>query len=137
MARRKEGIILPTNVLWSYSANKEGLHPVKIRIIHQKVAKYYTVITPQKEKLFLSEKDYNYIIETPIQKLRGKNRLIRSVIDDAVHAAKEAISEATSGGKSPFSFSLFERKYLGADASRNFLAYFEGHIKKLKKKGQA
>ena len=58
-------------------------------------------------------------------------------MDGAVDSAQAAIQEATLNGKKPFSIGEFERKYLGAEANRNFLAYFKSHIDKLSRKGQA
>jgi site-specific recombinase XerD len=137
MAKRKEGEILPIPVLWVHSSNSEGKHPVKIRIIHQRIPKYYPVLTPEKEKLFLSEKEYNHITTSPLKELRKTNRDLREIIDAAKHEAKEAISRATDKGKTPFSFSSFEKEYLGQEAGRNFLAFFKNHIDKLLSKGQA
>lgn len=137
MAKRKQGQIKPTYKLWEHSANKEGKHPVKIRVIHQRQVKYYSVMDEKSQKVFLSKKEYDYITETKMEKLRGDNRVIRKTLEGAVNNAETAISEATNYNKKPFSFGEFERKYLGADASKTFLAYFAKHIDKLAKKGQA
>lgn len=137
MAKRMMGEILPTPVLWSYSANKGGLHPVKLRVTHQRKAKYYAIYLPTKEKLFLSSSVYDMIESTPLQKLRGDNRALKGVINRAVQSAQDAIEAATNKGKTPFSFAMFERKYLGVDAGRGLLAYFKNHIDALIRNGQA
>ncbi len=137
MAKRMEGGLLPDYILWTWSENKEGLHPVKIRVTHQRKRQYYSVFHPNGEKLFMSAREFEKISSTPLPKLRGENRILRNLIDSAVEDAKEAIEEATNKGKSPFSFPLFEKKYLGEDASRNFLAFFKAHIDRLGRKGQA
>ena len=93
-------------------------------------------MTPEKRKIFLSVNDYTHITETELKKLRGKNRDTRDIMDQAVTDAETAIAATTKGNK-PFSFSEFERKYLGEDAGRNFLASFKKHIDKLSRKGQA
>lgn len=137
MAKRKEGEVSATYIQWLHSVNKNELHPVKIRITHQRTPKYYPVMTPDNKKLFLGVKDYKRVAESPLQNLRGENRAIRTILDESIERANTAIAEATNEGKKPFSFSEFERKYLGADASKNFLSYFKGHIEKLSRKGQA
>lgn len=137
MAKRKEGEILPAYILWTYSSNAGGLHPVKIRITHQRKREYYPVFLPDREKLFLSQADFLRITSTPLSKLRGEFRAIRQVMDIAVQSAKSAIEEATIKGKTPFSFGQFERIFLGAESGQNFLSYFKSHIEKYGKKGQA
>lgn len=137
MAKRKQGQILPTYIHWIHTPNKEGLSPVKIRITHQRITKYYPVMTDEKKNLFLSERDYQHTVKTELKKLRGENRAIRSIMDEAVSRAETAIEAVTKKNKKPFSFKEFEREYLGADANKNFLAYFKSHIEKLSSKGQA
>ncbi|HZY82867.1 MAG TPA: site-specific integrase [Cyclobacteriaceae bacterium] len=85
----------------------------------------------------MSKVDFEHISTTPLQKLRGDNRVLRNLIDTAVEFAKQGIEEATNKGKTPFSFVNFEKKYLGEETGRNFLAFFKGHIDKLSRKGQA
>jgi integrase/recombinase XerD len=137
MAKRKQGEISPNYILWVYSTNSEGKHPVKIRIIHQRTTKYYSVKDEKSKKIFLNQKEYDYITETKMEKLRGDNRDIRKTLERAVSDAEDAVKEATNKGKKPFSWGEFERKYLGADASKSFMAFFANHIAKLAKKGQA
>lgn len=137
MQRRKEGEILTSYILWSHSENKEGLHPVKLRVTHQRRRKYYSILKPDGEKLFLSKNDFGKIVETPLPKLRGEGRQLRGVLDERVQEAKAAIQDTTDRGKTPFSFSLFERKFLGADGGKDFLGYLAGYIDRLAKKGQA
>jgi integrase/recombinase XerD len=123
--------------LWSYSANNEGKHPVKIRITYQRKRKYYNVLTPSNEKLFLSQKEFDFLSASPISKLRNENRLVRQTMDRAVEDATKAIQEATHSGKKPFSFDEFEKKFLGTDVGGNFLAFFKQHIDAMEKRGQA
>ncbi|MBL7851681.1 MAG: site-specific integrase [Cyclobacteriaceae bacterium] len=137
MAKRKEGEVLPTYILWAHSSNAAGLHPVKIRLIHHRHPKYYPVMTPEREKLFLDRKTYQKVVSAPLQELRGRNRELRELIEDTKQAAKDAIRRTTNNGKSPFSFSYFEREYLGQESNRNLLAFFSAHIEKLQRKGQA
>lgn len=141
MAKREQGQVLPTYILWTHSENKEGLHPVKIRVNHHRVTKYYPVMTPEKKKVFLSVAEYTHITQTELKKLRDENRVTRKILDQAVTDAETAIKATTTkntkGDKKPFSFAEFERKYLGEDASKNFLASFKKHIDKLSRKGQA
>lgn len=137
MAKRNEGEVLPTYILWAHSTNKAGLHPVKIRLIHQRQPKYYSVMTQEREKLFLDSKTYQRVVSVPLQQLRGRNRELRELIEDAKQAAKDAIREVTNGGKTPFSFSLFERRYQGSESSRNLLASFNNYIERLQHRGQA
>lgn len=137
MPKRKEGGVLVDCILWPWSENSEGKHPIKIRVTHQRKRKYYPVLTPERQKVLLSQKDFDFLTSTAKAKLRKDNRVMREVLDASVDSAKEAIKEATLGGKKPFSIGEFERKYLGTDAYRNFLGYFKSHIDKLGKKGQA
>lgn len=137
MAKRNAGEVLIEYILWTWSANNEGKHPVKIRVTFQQKRKYYSILNLNREKVFLSQKEFDFIAAKPLSKLRKEKRALREVMDTSVEAAKTAVKEATLNGKKPFSIGEFERKYLGAEANRNFLAYFESHIEKLTRKGQA
>jgi integrase len=95
------------------------------------------VLTADRKKVFLSKEEFDFVTTTNKSKLRNENRALREILDGEVKKANEAIEEATLKGKKPFSIGEFERKYLGADANRNFLAYFKSHIEKLGRKGQA
>lgn len=135
MAKRNEGEVSLESLLWTYSANKEGLHPVKLRVTFQRKQVYYSVLSSSKEKLFLSEDDYTYITTT--DKLRGTNKLNQDTITDAVKDARKAIAAATNEGRDPFSFGEFERKFLGEESGGQFLKFFKTHLSRLSKKGQA
>jgi integrase len=137
MAKRNEGEVLADYILWPWSANEEGKHPVRIRVTHQRKRKYYPVLNLDREKVFLTQKEFDFFTSTALARLRKENRSMREVLDGAVDSAKAAIKEATLNGKKPFSIGEFERKYLGADANHNFLSYFKSHIEKLARKGQA
>lgn len=137
MAKRKEGEVLPTPMLWVYSANKEGKHPVRLRVNHQRNRGYYPIMLPNQEKMFLHKKEYDLIMETDVGKLRGKNRDLREAIDDAKARAKDAIEEATKNGRLPFSFGAFEKNYLGEESRRSFLQFFEKYLHRLAANGQA
>lgn len=135
MAKRNEGEVSVVPLLWSYSANTAGLHPVKLRITFQRKQRYYSVLNASKEKLFLSQRDYNTIIKA--ENPRRNNKIIQDTITDAVSAAKKAIVAGTNDGKDPFSFGEFERKLLGEESGGQFLKFFKSHLNRLGKKGQA
>jgi integrase/recombinase XerD len=137
MAKRNEGEVVPDYILWTWSENDKGKHPVKLRVSFQLKRKYYPVLTADRKKVFLSKEEFDFVTATKKSKLRNENRALREVLDGEVERANTAIEEATLKGKKPFSIGEFERKYLGADANRNFLAYFQSHIEKLGRKGQA
>jgi integrase/recombinase XerD len=134
MAKRKEGEILPTAILWEHSTNSEGLHPVKIRITYHRKPKYYSVYTQEKQKLFLSKEDYLNAIKTQemIRKEELKDKATirkrKSIIDHAIQAANEAVKKATQSGRDPFSFAQFEKEYLGEEAGTNFLKFFKSFL---------
>jgi integrase len=135
MAKRNEGEVLVFPVLWTYSTNKQGLHPVKLRVTFQRKQVYYSVLNGSKEKLFLSPEDFKHITETP--KLRDENKRNKDAITDAEQKAKKAIAAATNDGRDPFSFGEFERKFLGEESGVHFLRFFKTHLSKLEQKGQA
>ncbi len=137
MAKRNEGEVKIDHLLWRYSANNEGKHPVKLRVTFQRHRKYYQVLDEAKEKVFMTEETYSIIVGTDRKKLGGKNRKLRDLLDDAVTNGRDAKKEATNSGKDPFSFPEFERKLLGEESNSQFLKYFKSHLDKLGKKGQA
>jgi integrase len=137
MAKRNEGDVIPDCIIWPWSQNDEGRHPIKLRLSFHQKRKYYPVLTTDRKKIFLSQSEFDFLTSTNKSKLRSDNRALREVLDGEIKKANEAIEEATLKGKKPFTIGEFERKFLGAEADRNFLAYFKGHIDKLARKGQA
>ena len=137
MAKRNEGEVSPVPILWTYSANGKGKHPVKIRVTFQRKKKYYPVMNDRKEKIFLSVNEYNHTTTTPLKDLRNEPRKTRQAIDQEITKATDAITEATNSGRDPFSFDEFERKYLGEESGGKFLQFFRTHLKALEAKGQA
>lgn len=137
MAKRNEGEVLVVPMLWNYSTNKEGLHPVKIRVTFQRKQRYYSVLDSSKEKVFLSQSYYDQITETPLKHLKGKNRERWETIAETVQRAKAAIAAATNDGRDAFSFGEFERKFLGEESGGQFLNFFKSHLSSLSRKGQA
>lgn len=137
MAKRKEGEVLPDYILWTYSKNYEGKHPVKLRITHQRKREYFQILTSDRQKVFLTQEEFDFVTKTAKPKLRKDNRALREVLDGSVDAAKESIKEVTLNGKKPFSIVEFKKKFLGEDANKNFLTFFKNHIEKLEKNGQA
>jgi integrase/recombinase XerD len=135
MAKRNEGQVLPCYILWTHSANKAEKHPVKLRLTFQRQTRYYP-IQDEKKNVFMAPEEYDYITTTKLDKLRGNNRKLKLTLDGAVSSAEAAIKKATEG-KKPFSWSGFERMYLGAEASKTYLAFFQAHIDRLTAKGRA
>lgn len=136
MAKRNEGEVSIDYILWTWSGI-EGKHPVKIRVTHQGKRKYYQVLSPTSEKVFLSHEDFAFITSTALSKLRKENRELRSTLDNALETAKNAVRQSTLNGKKPYSFAEFERKFLGAETGKKFLDFFKKHLDKLFNKGQA
>lgn len=137
MAKRNEGEVVPDCIIWPWSQNEEGKHPVKLRLSYQQKRKYYPVLTADRKKVFLTQKEFDFLTSTNKSKLRNDNRALREVMDGEIKRANEAIEACTLGGKKPFTIGEFERKFLGAEANRNFLAYFKSRIDQLARKGQA
>jgi site-specific recombinase XerD len=117
-------------MIWQYSTNSDGLHPVKLRVNHKRRRKYYPILIDGKT-LFLEKEFYHDIISAPLKDLRREKRKLREAIDDAKSRAKNAIGLATNWGKEPFSFSQFEKVFLGQDAAKNFLDQFDAHLKSI------
>lgn len=134
-----------TPVLWTWSTNKEGLHPVKIRVTYTRDNKYYNV-QHEGQKIFLSqaqwdditmkEKDDNgYDTEKVIglkQNLRGNNRRIVEVIEANIAEAKKA-GKLTMSGDQLFTFSGFERNFIKRAVTGGFFGAFEDYLEQLKK----
>jgi integrase len=135
MASRNSQEVLATPILWSYSTNSAGKHPVKIRINHRDRRKYYSIVLSNGEKLFLDKGEYASIVTSELRTLRRNKREIRETVDLAKDRAKSVIEKVTSRGKSRFSFSAFEKEYLGTGAG-TFLHSFREHIEALSSKGQ-
>jgi len=92
---------------------------------------------PNKEKIFLGDKEFDSLVAVNVGKLRGTRRDFREAIDEAKSRAKDAIEESTRNGKVPFSFEAFEKKYLGEESKRAFLQFFERYIHRLSLNEQA
>lgn len=104
--------------------NKDKTFTVRIRIIFDRKAKYYTT------KIQLSKDQYKNMINEPNP--RGTPRRNKIVIHELLKKANGIILDMPV-----FSFDTFEKKYLGKSGKLNSVhEAFTRHIKTLKDKGQ-
>jgi len=132
MSKEKIKELLPKadSILWSYSANKDGLHPVKIRILYNREYKYYPVQWENKN-LFLNKAEGSHIIDTDKKKLKGRNREIKEKIDSLIFAAYSAIEKITSNGRQ-FNFERFERNFVSESISGGFFYWYGTYLSALR-----
>lgn len=116
-------------ILWQYSANAEGWHPVKLRVTHARKNKYYSVEHDGK-KLFMSVEAWQEIQNQEI-KVRGDKKKIREDIALAATRAKAAIEKTTSNNH-PFTWDKFEKEFQIKDSAKGFLAIFNDELERLR-----
>jgi integrase/recombinase XerD len=75
-------------------------------------------------------------VTSDLRTLRRNKRDIRETVDLVKDRAKSVVEKVTSNGKSRFSFSEFEKEYLGGTGAGTFLQSFREQIKTLSSRGQ-
>lgn len=136
---QNEKVKLPTAkvILWTDSANKEGLHPVKLRLTFDRIRRYYPV-SHKGQKLFLSPSDFAKLMDLG-ESVRKDNVSIRKSLTDAFSNADGIIDQITAKDKAgerhkPFTWDRFEAEYLGS--VKGFLSLFQSHLKDLHSQGR-
>ncbi len=114
-------------ILWAHSENKEGKHPVKIRITFDRKPFYYPVQL-ENENLFLTPDEWEHVNKP---KAPTKLKQAKQAIASASTRADEALKAATAHGK-PFSWDRFEKEFLQQESKRGFLKIFSDHLNDLK-----
>jgi len=124
----KEKSILTTvkTILVTWSHNKEGKHPVKIRVTDNRVSQFFSV-TCDGQKLFLDPHEWQDILSN--KNHRGAKKEIRKAIDQAKLKADRAIKEITKFDLI-FTFERFRLEFLGNKSltSQGFLSLFKSHL---------
>jgi len=124
----KEKSILTTvkTILATWSHNKAGKSPVKIRITDNRVSQFFSVLVDG-QKLFLDTHQWQDILSN--KNHRGEKKEIRKAIDQAKLKADRAIQEITKNDL-PFTFERFRLEYLGNKSvtAKGFLSLFKSHL---------
>lgn len=121
--RRHEVSIEP--ILWIYTLNKQGFHPVKLRVTFQRRRRYYPV-QYKSRNLFLSKADWNAVSAKP----KGELARVKAGVQEVVFKANSAVSKLSSGNR-PFTFAGFEENFFVKEASVDFLRQFEVYLERL------
>jgi integrase/recombinase XerD len=134
---------LPTYeiVLWQYSANNEGKHPLKIRITYDRKSFYYPVQS-ENENVFLHSDYWAWDkkdrkpgrLEYPdkLKKdVKEELKRVQRAINSTSTLAEDAIQNCTRYGRQ-FTWARFEKEFLQQESKRGFLKIFEDHLKELK-----
>jgi integrase len=124
-ARRKEITIEP--MLWHHSKNREGLHPVKLKVTVNRETKYYAIQLNNKN-IFLSQSDWDAI---RLNKVRGELKEIKQASEVMKVSALGSVEKITVGGR-PFSFERFEKSFFAHDdGSKGFMNQFKSALERL------
>lgn len=133
MQKVKTRLATPEAILWPWSVNKEGKHPVKIRISYNGKREYYPVEF-EGEKLFLSKAEWEEVQNREL-KVRNRKKDLRDTIDAVTTQARKAIENATKNDR-PFTWEKFENEFLVNDSSKGLLTLFADHLEGLKKENR-
>lgn len=118
-------------ILWRWSTNNDGLHPVKIRVTFDRKSKYYSA-QYEGEKIFVSPTQWKSMrSENP----RGTNRVLSDAVADSLAEAKKA-GRLTTANNKPFTFDRFEKNYVHKQVQGGFLKSFEDYLENLKTEGR-
>lgn len=107
-------------LLWLHSQNKDGLHPVKVKVTFNRKTKYYPVQVDGKN-LYLSEAQWQNIQEKQVRK---ESKRLKEIIEDAKAKARDSFGTITSN-KRPFTFDRFEKEFLLDTSAKGFIKFFE------------
>jgi integrase/recombinase XerD len=135
MEKSRKKLITCQAVLWTNTTTKEGKHPVKIRVTHNRKSKYFNVQMNRdgiRKKLFLTKEEWEKVRQ---EKPRGANRERQLWIQKAETDAYNAYDRTTENNRS-FSFERFESELLAKDDESGILKLFESNLKTLLRDGQ-
>jgi len=122
-AKLKQKNVSLCALLDTRTLNRDNTHTIRIRIIHERKAKYYTT------KIKATKNEYKSIATV---NPRGNLRKNKIVIHELLKKANDIILALES-----FSFEKFEKRFLGRqDKLNNVHLAFTEHIKRLKANGQ-
>ncbi len=109
-----------------HSKNKEGKHPVKLQVIHDRKHKWYSLQKKlRKEWQFFTPDEFNSVMS---KSPRGTNKDIRKKFDNLIRKAEDIIE-----GMGYFSFYSFEQEFLNKSKEWDSVFHaFESHIQTLK-----
>lgn len=110
-------------LLWVGSANKEHKNPVKIRVTHDRIQKYYPIQIAGK-KLFLTPAEWE---ATQQDNPRKESKILKSEIGKIVAAADTAGERITANGR-PFTWERFEKEFLQQESKGGILSLFEKYL---------
>lgn len=133
MKKAKPKLATPEAILWQWSANNEGKHPIKIRMTYNRERRYYP-IDYEGKKLFLTASEWEEIQDRKIS-VRNKKKEIRECVDAMTTQASQAIEKTTNNDR-PFTWERFEDEFLVNDSSKGLLSLFDDHLEVLKKENR-
>lgn len=118
----KKSKVTTAVILESRKTNKDGKHPVKLRVTHQRKRKYYTVQDQQGNFISMTPDEWNRV-HTP--KPRGTYKDYQLIFAEYENRAKEIIQRIEN-----FDFLKFDKIYFN-EGSLNVLELIEQHEQKL------
>ncbi len=102
--------------------NKNGEHPVKIRVTFNRIQKFYPVVVDSKP-LYLSPDEWERIKGSDVRK---NQKHIKEIIE----GVKASAISARNGLKG-FTFDRFEKEFLHSESKKGFLALFDTYLNDL------
>lgn len=109
--------------------NKDGKHPVKIRVTYDRVQKFYPVLVDGKP-LYMSVADF----DGRKKSRRAEIRALSDQIDRVERSAALARDKITHGR--PFTWERFESEFLLDESGKGFLSAFAEHLESIRAEGR-
>jgi integrase/recombinase XerD len=119
-------------ILWEHSTNKDGLHPVKIKVTYDRKTKYYPVAI-EGNKAYSTPSNWDTINRKDV---RGKNKAIKEAIERDKSKAREAFNGLTANKRS-FTFERFNKEYVLNTSSKGYIKFFDDYLGEILKEGRA
>ncbi|MDY6915804.1 MAG: site-specific integrase [Candidatus Cloacimonadota bacterium] len=105
--------------------NKDGRHPVKIRVTYNRKQQYYSVKDNLNKGLSFTPGEFEKVMEP---NSRGTNRDYRKIINNTVNRAEEIIQNMPV-----FTFEGFKKSFSNKGKNKDVFSFFSAYIDELKK----
>jgi integrase/recombinase XerD len=109
--------------LWKYYTTKQGLHPIRIKVTHNRKTTFYPVQIDGKN-VYVGKEQWASINSTQPRK---ENKKIKEAIEDHKSKARESIQSITFQNQT-FSKDRFENQFLPGSTKKGFFDFFSDYL---------
>jgi integrase/recombinase XerD len=123
-------------ILYTSKTLKMCMHPVVLRVTHDRQRKYYVIKNDAGQNLNFACKPEEWIAENSRYDKKAKDSKVKNAVLAQVEENVKRVLFKMNYDGIKFSFAAFEREYLRKVRKVTVISYFDLHIKKLEQAGR-